>query len=225
MIVNALCYAYQKYYSQAGEWDLIQHNCNVSEIIKYNLCWAIISMSVEIVKPMDRTMKLYANTWFSQRKGAYFRRDFVFTNENDEVVFQGYGASVLLDLINRTTYRGDELPFEMVDPLEEFTIAEIPRKKIDLEFTEVDERKVYNSHIDVLGHVSNCRYGEFAYDTLSDEERDKLKKLKRMDISFKSELRNKDTFKMLKAYEDNKIMLQGYNNTKSDVSFNVIYSF
>lgn len=218
-------YAYQKYFSQAGEWDCVRHNCNVSEILKYNMSWAIVSMAVEIVKPMDRTMKLQANTWYSQRQGAFFRREFVFTNENDEVMFQGYVVSVLFDLLNRNIYRGIDLPFEMIDPFEEYTIPECPRKKPDLEFTEVDERKVYNSHIDVLGHVSNGRYGEFAYDTLSDEERDNLSQIKRMDISFKSELRVKDTFTMLKAFEGDKIMMQGYNNTKSDLSFNVIYTF
>ena len=92
---------------------------------------------------------------------------------------------------------------------------------MDVDLTAVEERTVQASQIDCLGHVNNCRYGELAYDIFTDEEQENLKNLKRMDINFLSELRAGDQFTMKKAYEDDQIFFQGYNNTKDDVSFNI----
>jgi len=216
-------YAYLRYFSQAAEWDSEKKEINIGNIRKYNLSWVLLSTSVEVLKPMDRTMKLYANTWNSQRRGAILRREFIFMNENDEVMFRGFGFSALFDLINRTIYRGKELPFMQTELNENFTMKERLKNVITSEFFKVDERKVYNSCIDVLGHVNNCRYAEFVYDALADDERNK--QIKRMDIYFKSELRNRDNFTMLKAYDGDNIILRGYNDTKSDISFDAVLSF
>ena len=96
---------------------------------------------------------------------------------------------------------------------------------MDVPLTPVMERTVQASQIDCLGHVNNCRYGEFAYDIFTGEEQEKLKDLKRMDIHFLSELRSGDLFAMGKAYDGNRIFFQGYNKTKDDVSFNIVMQF
>ena len=94
-----------------------------------------------------------------------------------------------------------------------------------MEFDKIAERKVFNSYIDYLGHVNNCRYGEFAYDAFTDEERQNLARLKRMDFYFLSELRNKDTFSVLKTYDGNKLLIRGYNNIKDNLAFDIIMEF
>lgn len=73
--------------------------------------------------------------------------------------------------------------------------------------------------------MNNCRYGEFAYDVFSAQERDNLKKLKRMNIYFVSELKINDVFSILKAYDDRNIIVRGYNETKECIAFNVIFEF
>jgi len=168
---------------------------------------------------------MYANTWYSQRRGPFFRRELVFKNENGEVMFHGSTFSVLLDVEKRTIHRKKELPFLLGEPIEDFTIEAGPAFKTNLEFCKVDEREVLNSHIDCLGHVNNCRYGEFAYDAFNDKERQNLAKLKRMDINFTSELRNKDTFSILKACADDKVLVRGYNNIKDNIAFDIKFKF
>jgi len=46
-----------------------------------------------------------------------------------------------------------------------------------------------------------------------------------MDLYFKSELKNNDIFSTLKAYENNKILVRGYNDTGSENSFDAIFGF
>ena len=218
-------YAYQNIFAKVAEQHLTKINLNVDETMKYHLAWVLMSISLEIVKPVEGCQKLYAKTWYSQRKGPFFRRELSFNNSKGELVFHGSTYSVLLDLESRTIYRRKEIPFIMHKPIEDFTIDAAPSFKSSLEYCKIDERRVYNSFIDCLGHVNNTRYGEFAYDALTENERQNLRNMKRFDIYFLSELRNNDTFSVLKAYEGNKILVQGINNEKMNISFNVVFEF
>ncbi len=218
-------YGYQKLIGQVVDRHLNKTDFSMDRIMKYGLAWAFVSLSIEIIKPVEGISKLNAQTWYSQHKGPFFRREFVFKNVNGEILFRGATFSVLLDLDKRTIYRKKELPFDMIEQNKVFIIEASPTIKINSKFTKVDERKVYKSYIDRLGHVNNTRYGEFAYDAFTDDEYLNLRSIKRIDLYFKSELKHKDTFSILKAYENNKIIVQGYNNTKSDISFDIVFEF
>ncbi|HYE68933.1 MAG TPA: acyl-ACP thioesterase domain-containing protein [Anaerovoracaceae bacterium] len=218
-------YAYQILFEQMAERHLFDLNLNVDTTLKYGLAWALISMSVEVVKPIENSMTLYGCTWFSAHRGPYFRRELLIKDAEGQVMFKGSTHSVLLDIEKRSVFRKKVIPFPMHEPTPIFLLDASPGLKMDRELVPVMERAVQPSQIDCLGHVNNCRYGEFAYDTFSDEEQEKLKDLKRMDISFLSELRAEDHFTMRKAGERNQIFIQGYNNKKNDVSFNIVLSF
>lgn len=218
-------YAFQILFEQMAERHLFKLNLNVDEVMKYGVAWALISMSVEAVTPIENNMTLYGNTWFSQHRGPYFRRELLIKNGDGQVMFKGSTHSVLLDLEKRSVYRKKEAPFPMHEPTEIFLLDASPGFKMETELLPVAERTAQPSHIDCLGHVNNCRYGEFAYDTFTDEEQEMLRDLKRMDIYFLSELRAGDRFTMKKGKEGNKLFFQGCNNTKDDVSFNIVMSF
>lgn len=221
-------YAYQVLFARLVEPHLNTIHADIQTTMKSNLAWALVSLSFEIVRPVKGCIKLLGNTWHSQHRGPFFRRDFVFKNEVGEVMFQGGSYSILLDLDKRSIYRGKELPVHNLNPIDEFVIEASPTNKIrkaNLEFNKVDERKVYNSYIDYIGHVNNCRYGEFAYDAFTDEERNALGKIKRMDIYFLSELKPKDIFSIQKAYAEKRVYIQGYNETKSETAFEFSLEF
>lgn len=218
-------YSYQKLFDQVVDRHLNNINLNMDQIMRNNLAWVLISLSIEIVKPVEGITKMFAQTWCSQHKRPFFRREFIFKNEKGEILFHGTSFSILFDMNKRTLYRKKELPFDIDISNDDFTIEATPTIHIDSKFEKVDERKVYNSYIDCLGHVNNIRYSEFAYDTFSEEECMNICNFKRMDLYFRSELRNNDNFSVLKAYENNKIIVRGYNNTKSDNSFDIIFEF
>jgi len=218
-------YAYQVLFEQMAERHLFQLNLNVDETMQHGLAWALISMSVEVVTPIEKSMTLYGNTWFSEHRGPYFRRELLIKDADGQVMFKGSTHSVLLDIEKRSVFRKKVIPFPMHEPTPLFLLEASPGFKMDVDLGSVVERTVQPSQIDCLGHVNNCRYGEFAYDIFSEEEQKNLKDLKRMDIYFLSELRAGDHFTMRKANEGNQIFFQGYNNTKDDVSFNIVMGF
>lgn len=217
--------AYQSLFAQLAERHLSAFGADSNVTMQYGLAWALISLSIDIKKPIDRCMKLFAKTWYSQRKGPYFRRELVFCDENDTIMFQGSTFSVLLDLENRTIYRKNALPFSLTLPLEEYCIEAEPRYRGEFDFTPIETRVVYNSFIDNLGHVNNRYYGDFAFDSLTESELLNMVRLRRMDFYFISELRNKDHFTLEKAKATNRILINGQNITKSDLAFVVDMQF
>ncbi len=218
-------YAYQKIFARVVEEHLNKININMNSTMKHRLAWALISMTIEIEKPVRGCERLYARTWHSDRHGPFFRREMIVSDAGDEVVFRGASFSVLLDIDKRSFFRKKELPFHIMDPIKQRLVEAKPTTKIKLEYCRVEERIVYNSYIDRLGHANNCRYGEFAYDIFTEAECRKLRDLKRMEFYYISELRLKDRFSILKAYEGEKIYVKGLNDSKSDVSFDVIFEF
>ena len=95
-------YAYQVLFEQMAERHLFQLNLNVGDTMKHGLAWALISMSVEVVTPIENSMALYGNTWYSQHRGPYFRRELLFRDAEDRVMFKGTTHSVLLDMEKRS---------------------------------------------------------------------------------------------------------------------------
>ncbi len=218
-------YAYQRLFGQVAEQHLNRIEMNVDTTMESNLAWVLVAMSIEMVKPIVGCMKLLATTWHSEKRGPFFRREVVFKSLNGELIFHGSGFSVLIDVEKRSIYHKKELPFYIAQPIGECTIKASPTNKTKAEYQKIDERQVYNSYIDCLGHVNNCRYGEFAYDVFNYAEKAKLALLKRMDIYFLSELRLRDIFSLHKAGQNNLLLICGCNETKEDKAFEIILTF
>lgn len=218
-------YGYQQLFSTLAEQHLFQIDLNVDRIKEHDLAWVLITMSLEVVRPVKGCIKLHAKTWHSARQGPYFRRELVFYHENGDLAFQGSTFSVLLDMTKRTIYRKRELPFQVHQPWPEFVLEATPSWKNEGCFTKVETRVVRNSQIDALGHVNNSRYGEFAYDALDQEEVQRLNRLARMDINFHSELRIGDSFAMEKATEGNRVLLRGVHQTSGTPAFDYALTF
>jgi len=218
-------YAYQKIFARVVEEHLNKININMDSTMKHRLAWALISMTVEIERPIRGCERLYARTWHSERHGPFFRREMIVSDADGEMVFRGASFSVLLDIDKRSFFRKKDLPFYITDPIKQHLVEAKPTTKIKLDYCKMEERIVYNSYIDRLGHANNCRYGEFAYDVFTEAECRKLRDLIRMEFYYMSELRLHDRFSVHKANEGEKIYIKGMNESKSDVSFDVIFEF
>ncbi len=217
--------AYQALFAQLAEKHLDVYDSGAAETMKHGLAWALISMSIEVKRPINSCMKISAYTWYSGRRGPYFRRELVFCNEDGDILFQGSTFSILLEVATRKVFRKKELPFTITEPNNVFCMEANHHFKEHIEFIPYETRRTYSSDIDLLGHVNNRRYGDFAYDALTEEEKLRFKDIKRMDLFFISEMRDKDDFTILKATEENRILFRGHNNKKDDTSFDIIFQF
>jgi medium-chain acyl-[acyl-carrier-protein] hydrolase len=217
--------AYQTMFEDIADRHLKRIGLDVDVTTQYGLAWVLVSLSIEVVRPVKGCEVLVGTTWHSQRRGPFYRREFRFCDQAGQEVFHGATYSVLMDLNTRKVFRKREAPFPVDAPIETLLMDASPSCKVDVPFTLSEERKVRHSYIDRLGHVNNCRYGEFAYDALSSAQRDKLSALRRMDIYFLSEMRDEDTFGVEKAQEGATIYVRGQNHSKGDTSFLVKLEF
>lgn len=218
-------HGYLKLFARIAEEHLNRLGLNVDETLKHNLAWALVTMSFELKRPIHGCMRLFATTWHSQKRGPYFRRELEFRDEKGALVFHGSTFSVLMDVLSRSVFRRKEFPFPIHPPMEIFTIEAAPSVRLDAPYHPHERRPVRNSHLDALGHVNNIRYGEFAYDALTEEECLKLAHLRRMDIQFVSELRRGSTFLVEKALQGTQIGIRGRDGDSGNTAFEFVMNF
>lgn len=218
-------YIYQNLFSQVVGRHLKNIGSDFETLGRNDLAWVLVSLSIEVKKPITGAMHLIAQTWYSQHRGPFYRREICVKNEQGEVVFCGSTFSVLFNLETRSVSRQSALPFWLPAPNEEYTIEADPIFRSNLPYEKMEERVMRPSFIDGLGHVNNARYAEFAYDVLTGEELLDMPAMKRMDVYFISELRLHDTLAVLKAKEGNKIYVRGMSEAKKCTAFETVLWF
>jgi len=215
---------YQNMIQYVAECHLKRLNLDTDIMSASNLAWVLTGMTIEVQNPPKGCDILIGKTWHSQTKGPYFRREFMFLNQDGLEVFCGASFSVLIDLQKRSILRHFTLPIEIDGGNGEFVLGGVkPAFKENEQYDFCEIRKVYNSYMDILGHVNNTRYCEFAFDTLTNEE--KSREIRRVAINFVSELQKDDTFAMHKGWNNNTTYLKGVREEDKKKSFDVAFTF
>lgn len=218
-------YGYQHLLAQLVDCHLDALGMNMENTMDYDLGWVLRSISLEVKNPIPRGQALIGKTWYSQRKGPYFRREYQFYDTKGKLLVEASSFSILLDLKDRSIFRQQDIPFPFLDPTEIHLLEAKPNFKAKGDYSSIEDRRIRPSHIDGMGHVNNCRYGEFAYDCLPADKRDDLTKLKRLEYYFQAELGLGDEFQMESKHEKGRIYLRGVRNGNPKSSFDVIMQF
>ncbi len=201
-------YGYQRLYGAMAEEHSKKMGFDFPSTMKYGLGWVLISLTLEIERPVKGSVRLEATTWHSGKKGPFYRREFVF-RDSEGVTFKGCTYSALINLKDRKVFSGTEVPFLKVPALENHVVSAAPLFKPHAELELFERRKVYNSYIDFLGHVNNLRYSEFAYDALNEEEKKGFCGPCRIEMYFRSEIKPSDEFEVYKGYSDGAVIIKG----------------
>lgn len=188
-------------------------------IRRFNVAWALLEMSVEFRRSVRPTDRLDCLTWHSQSPLPLYRREFLIRDHQEETVAVGTTFSTLLDLNHRRICTDRSILSQFVLPDGEILLDADSRFSCDAVFSEAERRRVRPSWIDGLGHVNNARYGEFVYDILSDDERERIGALKRLDIWFFAELKSGDAFSMQRAVQHNAVLARGVLMPEEKPSF------
>lgn len=211
---------YQSIICDVAEMHLNYINLNMNDLAQYNMAWVLISSSFEIIQPICGQIQVLGHTWHSEQNRLTFRRDFTFTNEAGETLFNAATFSVLMDTNTRKIIRPTSLPFDLGEPKSTFSMEASSKMRNRADMTTCEQRRIYPSYIDGLGHTNNCRYSEFVYDAFNQNEIDNLRSLRRMDLYFMSELRLDDSFTVRRGTgNDGELIIDGINNGTGKESF------
>lgn len=181
--------AYQQLAMQVIEQHLFNIEMDEQRLIEqYSVAWVLMSMSFELRRRIQPRERLYARTWNSGGSRLLFRRDLVFYDEQDEIVLTCATFSTLLDLTKRRVCTDPEMLQRFALPAGEQLMQASDRLRLKVPALDpVETLTVRPSWIDGVGHVNNCRYGEFVYDALTDAQRAQMANLKRLELYFVNE--------------------------------------
>ena len=182
--------AYQELYMQAVEPHLQNIGMDEAKLMEtLGVAWVIIALTMEPKRPIRPGDRLHARTWNTTEKARLlFRREIAFYDEAESLVLAGATFSALLDLSARRVCTDRELIAKFSLPAGETLMEASDRLRIKTpEEAPVETLRVRPSWIDGVGHVNNLRYGEMAYDALSDDQRAAIGSLKRLELYFVSE--------------------------------------
>ncbi len=172
-------------------------------IERYGVSWVLLSMTIEFCGEIRPGESLNAVSGGGRRIGVVFRDDVQFLNERGEIVLNAALFLTVIDVKTRHVCR-DEAILASLDHAEKSAsgLQANSRAQYHLEdFSHVHCREVFPSWIDEVGHVGNVRYGEMAYDALSEERRVRLCDLTRYEIHFMRELQRGDVVELLRFDE------------------------
>ena len=182
--------AYQALYMQAVEPHLKNIEMDEARLMRdFGVAWVLVSMAVEIRRPVRADDTLTAQTWNTTEKTRLlFRREMVVRDAAGETVLTIATFSTLLDLNARRVCTDRELIASFSLPAGELLMEASDRLRIKTpEDAPAETLRVRPSWIDGVGHVNNFRYGEMAYDALTDDQRAAVGALRRMELYFVSE--------------------------------------
>lgn len=177
------------------EREVVEQNISVPVLIKkYGVSWVLLSMTIECSGEVHPGVRLHAALYASSRNGIVFRNDVRFLDERGQAVLIAALFVTVLDVKTRHVCRDEVILSSLERPgagLPRIEAVSRPAYRA-ADFVPVHRREVYPSWMDEVGHVGNVRYGEMAYDALSEERRAELGTMKRYEITFMRELHRGD---------------------------------
>ena len=160
------------------------------ELLGKGIAFVLTKCNILIHRMPKAGEKIIIGTEPNRVRGVRFYREFrMDTNDDGEKLISAVTAWVLIDPQTRRILRPSAFTYEMplVETIIDHEVVEeaVPESEYgeDGDPIAVDIR---NSHIDVIGHVNNSHYADFACDALS---RDELlsKELDMVTIAFRGE--------------------------------------
>lgn len=215
-------YGYPKLYSNLAFEHLKETDQGVGVLIQDRYAWVLISMKLKINKPLLVHEDIFGTTWYSGQRGPYHRREVDIFNDNAHI--QGASYSILMDMKDRSVYRSKELPFNRLTEKLTHLVELNTNFKNDLEVEDIFSGKVLNSDIDILGHVNHLKYVEYIYNSITQEEIEKLKNYNTLELYFQKEMVLGDEYKVSKGYLDEKVVFIITNKTNNKRAFTLVLS-
>ena len=184
-----------------------------------NVSWAFLSLTAEVLTPIQPGEILTGRTWFSGRRGPLFRRELEYTHSDGSRALSMSCFSGLIDLNARRIIRDRAYLERYTLPIGETLLEADSRMTPDIgKYREADRRKVYPSWLDGLGHVNNARYGDMIFDTLSAAGSFRGV-LRRLELYFVGELHEWEEVTLLLSEEPECCSILGTHGEDGEIAF------
>ncbi len=189
-----------------------------SSLAEEKLFWALSRIRVEIENLPKWGDEIRVETWPNSVVGPFFRRDFIFYNQNNEVICKGVSGWLLLSAENMRPQRADRLTFDLPLSGGKFALEAFPERLNGIAETPVFSKKILYNEIDVNNHVNNTRYLDWVMDCF-DYEFYLTHHLKSFTLEFLGEMHWGDEVELLSGEEGFYYHIQALNVKTGKIAF------
>ncbi len=182
------------------------------------LFWALSRIRVEVEKLPKWGDEIRIETWPSSVVGPFFRRDFIFYDQENEAICRGVSGWLLLSSENMRPQRADRLSINLPFNDGKFALEDFPERVSGVAEKPVFSKKILYNEIDVNNHVNNTRYLDWVMDCFDGEFYQKHH-LKGFTLEFLSEMRWGDEVELRSGTEGLTFHIQAINLQTGKVAF------
>ncbi|MDR0286603.1 MAG: hypothetical protein LBI03_02690 [Clostridiales bacterium] len=158
---------------------------------KYNVCWVLTRMRVEMLKYPKAGDTITITTWPDSKAKAIFTRYFTYKDSNENLLGSATSQWVLFDTVNRVMVK----PKDYNIPMPDTSMYQIPFALPKVNFDFSAEHSLFKapsySDLDYNGHVNNAKYIQWIYDILGYDVFDKMS-VSTVDIKYCSEIQYRE---------------------------------
>jgi len=187
-------------------------------LLEEKLFWALSRIRVEILQMPKWGDEIHIETWPCSLVGPFFRRDFIFFNQQNEPICKGVSGWLLLNSASMRPQRADRLGIELPFNEGKFALDTFPERLNGHADIAVFSKKILYNEIDVNNHVNNTRYLDWVMDCFDGNfHREHL--LKSFTLEFLGEMHWGDEVELLSGKEGSSFHIQAVNSQTGKVAF------
>ena len=183
---------------EAAEAHATLYNCGYQVLIKQNIVWVLSRMQIEVSRMPEWDEPVRLDTWHKRVERIFALRDFQLFDSQEKLIIKATSAWLLMDLHSRRMLRVEHvLPYLALVNIPQDAISAVPGKLIVPEGAHLElkqRHQVVYSDLDLINHVTNTKYVEWALDLLPVEAHHQgLHSMTSFQINFNLEARGGDT--------------------------------
>lgn len=152
--------------------DALDSGNGYKDLLNRNLAWVVVRTKVEIIKDLENGLDAYIETYSNPPGRIDFDRNYIIKNLEDETCVKAISKWIIINYNTRRIERASEVKF----PSEKISDVKVidDLKKVNFDDTNLrfnKEVQVSLNDLDHNGHMNNCRYMEFIYNTFDFNEK------------------------------------------------------
>ncbi len=187
-------------------------------LLMEKLFWALSRIQAEIIQLPGWGDEIHIETWPSSPVGPFFRRDFIFFNQQNEVICRGVSGWLLLSAETMRPQRVERLSIDLPLNEERYAMETFPDRLNGVAEEAIFSKKILYNEIDVNMHVNNTRYLDWVMDCF-DSDFYKKHQLKSFSLEFLGEMLWGDEVVLMLGQDGNTFHIQAKNLQSGKVAF------
>ena len=186
-----------------------------------NLIWVVVRTKYETLKSATKYSTVKVKTWPLESGGLVFRRDYLITDYDDNVLIRGSSDWMLVNSESRKLETNKNIYPENEEFCRDLAIDGKIRKLREYK-GETTCYKVTPRYtdIDVNGHVNNTKYAKFVLDAINPEKGE----IKEFQIDYHKEVLKGQPLEIYTGFEDNTAFSKGVCDSEKMFSCEIRFS-